>query len=274
MTKHARRGTVAGARVRAAIAPVALVVGLAAVVAAVFRFGPVLATEAGRHPYFAVRQVVLGGARVLDRDAVLAAAGIHVGTSIWAVDPRRAEERIAALAWVREVSVRREFPDRVIVTLSERAPAAIAAIEGLQYVDRGGRVLGPVRPGSPIDLPFLTGLRGEHLQGPGVPALRRALRFVRLCERRQCGGGVSEVHLHPTHGLVLIPREAPVPVIVGWGGWNAKIDRMERVLAAWEGREGRIGSIDVTLRRAVVVKLRDGGEAHGPARSKAGGTPI
>jgi len=247
-----------------------LLAGLAGVAV---RYAPGAIATVSRHPYFGVSQIVLRGAQELERDSVLGAAGLRVGMSIWSVDPTAAEEQIRALAWVRDASVRREFPNRVLVSVQEREPAAIALVEGLQYLDRSGRILGPVRPGATIDLPFVTGLRGQHLQGPGVPALRRALRFVRLCEKRQCGGGVSEVHLHPTHGLVLIPRETAVPVIVGWGRWNGKIDRMERVLAAWEGREGRISSIDVTLRGAVVVKLREDGATETPVKGK-GGTPI
>jgi cell division protein FtsQ len=274
MSRHARRGARRRPDLRPAVLPLCLVVALAALTAAAFRHGPALLAEAQRHPYFAVNQIVLRGARVLDRDAVLAAAGLRVGASIWTIDAARAEERIAALAWVGDAAIRREFPKRVVVSIRERVPAAIAVVEGLQYLDRTGRVLGPVLPGAPTDLPFITGLRGQHLQGPGVPALRRALRFIRLCEKRACGGGVSEVHLHPTHGLVLIPRESPVPVVVGWGGWNAKIDRMERVFSLWEGREGLLGSIDVTLRRSVVVKPREGHDPRTAEKGRTGGTPI
>ena len=261
-------------RLGRAVVPMVLVLGFAAVAAAGFRYAPDGYAAAMRHPYFAVNQIVLSGAQALDRDSVLSAADLYVGMSIWTVDPATAEERIEELAWVREAQVRREFPNRVRIAIVEREQAAIAVVEGLQYLDRTGRVLGPVRAGSHVDLPFITGLKGQHLQGSGVPVLRRALRFIRLCEKRHCAGGVSEVHLHPVYGLVLIPREAPVPVIVGWGRWNGKIDRLERVLAAWEGNEARISSIDVTLRRAVIVKTRDGGEGTTPVKGKAGGTPI
>jgi len=260
-------------RLGRAVAPLVLLLAFAGAAAAAFRFAPGVGTAALNHPYFAVNQIVLSGAQALDRDSVLGAAELWVGMSIWEVDPATAEERIEALAWVQNAQVRREFPNRVRISIAEREPVAIAVVEGLQYVDRSGRVLGPVRAGAHVDLPFITGLKGPHLQGPGVPMLRRALRFIRLCEKRRCGGGVSEVHLHPVHGLVLIPREAAVPVIVGWGRWNGKIDRLERVLAAWEGSEEKIGSIDVTLRREIVVRLRDGTEA-GAKRGEAGGTPI
>jgi cell division protein FtsQ len=259
-------------RGRVAVSVLVLIV-LGGTIAFGIRFAPPLSGAIARHPYFAVRQIVLSGTNALDRDAVLGAAGLSVGMSIWRVEPTSVEERIEALAWVREARVRREFPNRLRIAVLEREPVAIAVVEGLQYVDRTGRVLGPVGVGSTLDLPFITGLKGQHLEGAGVPVLRRALRFIRLCEKRNCGGGVSAVHLHENHGLVLIPREAPVPVIVGWGRWNGKLDRMERVLAAWEGNEMRISAIDVTLRRSVVVKLRDGAPAT-PDQEKAGGMPI
>lgn len=277
-TRRARRTGAAGRgrpalQLGRAVVPVLSLLTVVGIAGAGFRYAPDLYASAARHPYFTVQQIVLSGSQQLDRDSVLSAGDLYVGMSIWTVDPAGAEERIEALAWVRDAQVRREFPDRVRVFITERQPTAIAMVEGLQYLDRTGRVLGPVEPGSQVDLPFITGLKGQHLQGAGVPALKRALRFIRLCEKRHCAGGVSEVHLHPVYGLVLIPREAPVPVIVGWGRWNGKIDRMERVLAAWEGNETRISSIDVTLRRSVVVKLRDGAETA-PVKGKAGGTPI
>lgn len=252
--------------------PALVIAALGAGAAAVQAAPAVLAAFVG-HPYFAVNQIVLRGARVIEHESVLRAGGLRAGMSIWGVRPALVEERVEALAWVRKAAVRRDFPNRVVVSVAEREPFAIAVVEGLQYLDRTGRVLGPVRPGSPVDLPFITGLEGTHLQGPGVPLLRRALRFIRLCEKRLCGGGVSEVHLDEVHGLVLVPREVPVPVIVGWGRWNGKLDRLERVLAAWEGQESRIGAIDVTLRHSVVVKLREG-EPPGKSTTRPGGMPI
>jgi cell division protein FtsQ len=265
---HRRSGSLG----RTLLAPLALLAVIGGCAGAV-RFLPGLVDSVIHHPYFAVQQIVLHGAQALSHDAVLRQAGLRAGMSIWDIGPSVTEERIEELAWVQRARVRREFPNRVVVSVTERAPFAIAVVEGLQYLDRSGRVLGPVRAGAPIDLPFITGIKGTHLDGTGVPQLRRALRFIRLCEKRVCAGGVSEVHLDPVNGLVLVPRDAAVPVLLGWGRWNGKLDRLERVLSAWEGQEGRIGSIDLTLGRSVVVKLREG-EPKVPATGKAGGMPI
>lgn len=219
------------------------------------------------HPYFAVTQIALRGAAGLDREVVLGAANLRSGMSVWAVSPALARENIEALAGVRRARVWREFPDRVVVQVSVRSPMAIAVFDGLHFLDRSGHLLGPVRAGDSMNLPFVTGMSAEHVDGAGLPVLRRALRLVRLCEQQKCGGGVSEVHIDPAQGLVLIPRRTPVPILVGWGAWRHKLERLERILAAWEGQAFRLATIDVTFPRAVVVKLREG-----PARSRGAGS--
>ena len=209
------------------------------------------------HPYFRVKQIELRGDETVDRESVLAAADLHIGMSIWRVSPSVASENIEALAWIRRAIVRREFPNRVVVAVAERKPAAIGLLGGFQYLDRAGHILGPVHAGELMNYPFVTGLSGANLDGAGAQVLRRALRLVRLCQRQDCGGGISEVHIDAERGLILIPRASPVPVVMGWGGWKRKLERMDRVLAAWHGQESRLAVVDVTFRRSVVVKLRD-----------------
>ncbi len=256
----------------AALRLVLLISALAATAAAVWH-GPQIAAAVRNHPYFAVAQVIIRGRRTLPRETILSAAGVHAGMSLWSVSPELAVENVEALARVRHASVRREFPNRVVIAVAERKPVAIAVVDGFQYVGRSGRVLGPVQPGDRLDLPYVTGIDGSHLSGSGRRDLRRALRLVRLCERRECGGGVSEVHFDSEQGLVLVPRGVPVPVRMGWGGWREKLDRMERVLTAWRGQEYRLAAMDVTFRSSVLVKLRQGEQPAHLGRG-ARGTPI
>jgi cell division protein FtsQ len=226
------------------------------------------------HPYFAVRRLAVRGHRALDRETIIGAANVFTGMSIWRVSPSMVEDNVRALARVREATVWREFPDGVVITVSEREPAAIAVVDdGLHYVARSGRLLGPVRQTDGVDYPFLTGIDGSHLVEPGLTMVRRAMRLMRACERRRCGGGVSEIHFDSQRGLVLVPRRVPVPVLMGWGGWRKKVDRVERVLAAWEGQESWLASIDVSYRRSVLVKLHEH-EQPGRGGSLRGGVPI
>jgi hypothetical protein len=154
--------------------------------------------------------------------------------------------------------------------VEERRPVAIVRLQELNYVDRGGRILGALRQGDSPDFPLITGLENAALADFVPVGVHRALRFLRLCERTgSCFDAVSEVHVDRNRGLTIFPLRTPVTVVLGWGGWRDKLARSARVLAAWEGQVGRLTAVDVSFRDLVVVKVHEE-RRPGAVRSKKG----
>jgi cell division protein FtsQ len=216
------------------------------------------------HPYFALTQVTVEGNRRLTRDEVLRWAAIDQGMSIWNAAPGLVQMRLQSHPWVQRVTVRREFPHRLLIDVRERHPVAIAQLDQLNYVDRAGRILGPLRDDDSRDFPIITGLDGATTQGFASIAMHRALQLLRWCERMSCLDGVSEVHVDRYRGVTLFPVRPAVPVLLGWGNWRDKLVRLARVFAAWDGQTTRLATVDVSFRNLVVVKLRE--EPHPAAK--------
>src|SRR5439155_7820276 len=108
---------------------------------------PPVRDAARRHPYFAVREVVVRDHHRLPADEVRAAAGVTPGMSIWDVDAAAAAARLATHRWIRAARVRRQLPSRVVIDVRDVPPLAIVALEdghGEYYVSPHGRALAPV----------------------------------------------------------------------------------------------------------------------------------
>ena len=88
-----------------------------------FTAGPVLRYFAG-HRYFAVREIEVEGLERLDTAQVLVWLGMGEGSSIWAASPRVLERRLEERPAIDHASVRRIWPDRLHVSVRERAPSA------------------------------------------------------------------------------------------------------------------------------------------------------
>jgi len=241
--------------------PGALAIGLA------LAAWPHLRDAAARHPYFAVREVVVRDHHRLPADEVRTAAGIEPGMSIWDVDAAAAEARLAAHRWIRSARVRRELPHRVVIEVREERPLAIVALEdgrGEYYVSPHGHLFAPVGANDARDFPYLTGLARADLKDGerfGPRALHRALALV-----RQSGGlGVSEVHVDRVRGLTLLPMRPSVPIELGWSGFGAKLARLPRVLALWAGREPEIVAVNLQFDDEVIVRTHPA-RAAAPAR--------
>lgn len=225
------------------------------------------------HPYFAVREVVVGPGRRLAASEVRAIAGIAAGMSIWDVDPRALEERLVRHPWIRTARVRRHLPHRVVIQVREERPLAIVstgADRALYYVGAHGRLFARVGDGDALDFPYLTGLTEADLVGHtafGPRAVRRALNLLRLVERRPAGlGGVSEVHLDARRGLTLHPTRPAVPIELGWNDFDTKLERLPVVLAQWAGREAEIAAVSLFFDDEVIVRTRP---QQGPAARRA-----
>src|SRR5216117_3370552 len=117
---------------------------------------PHLRDAAARHPYFAVREVVVRDHHRLPADEVRAAAGIEPGMSIWDVDAGAAEARLAAHRWIRSARVRRELPHRVVIEVR------VERVRGLTLL--------PMRPSVPIELGW-SGFGAKLARLPRVLAL-------------------------------------------------------------------------------------------------------
>ena len=215
------------------------------------------------HPYFALQTVEVTGNRRLSREEVLQWAGLREGSSIWEASPAVVHLRLQSHPWVLYAAAQRDFPRRLKIRIAERVPVAIVRFDDLDYVDRDGHVLGPLRPDDNRDLPLITGLEGPDPHGFTAIALHRALQLLRWCARASCVGTISEVHLDRQRGLTVFPLRTAVAVVLGWGSWHEKFARAARVFAAMEGRAGRLVAVDVSFRDLVVVKLQE--ERHLPA---------
>ncbi len=230
---------------------------LALAAAAALAAGPAL-ERLRHHPYFVIERVAIAGAGpALGPDEVRAWLALAPATTLWEVQPALLRARLEAHPFIARAAVRRTFPDRLEVAVREREPVAIAVLDTLHYVDRGGTTFGPLRPQDPRNLPVITGLDPAAPEGRRRWLLRRALRLVRRCERADGPfGPLSEIHLDFDGGATVYPATPRVPVVLGWGSWPVKLDRAGRVLRAWGGDAERLARLDLRFRNQVVATLR------------------
>ncbi len=209
------------------------------------------------NPYFSVREIQVRGGEKVGGKEIVAMAGLRHGMNLWKIEPAVIEKKVAKHPWARRVLVRREFPRRVVIEVEERAPKAIVALGKLYYVDSDGAVFKEVGVGENVKFPLLTGLRPEELASANGAIRQRIQEAVRVGElMAKDSRALSEIHFDAPERLVLYTTAYPVALRLGWGGWEEKLQRLERVLALWKGNEARLASLDVSFRDQVVARVR------------------
>jgi cell division protein FtsQ len=122
--------------------------------------------------WLGVDRVEVTGAQRLQPAQVEAAAAVQSGTPLARVDTGAVEERIAELAPVADVAVRRSWPGTLTVEVTERTPAAgVVQADGVSLLDASGVVFATERA-----LPEGVVRLQVHSPGPKDPATVAALQ--------------------------------------------------------------------------------------------------
>jgi cell division protein FtsQ len=142
----------------------------------------------------------------------------------------------------------------------ERAAKGVVLLKTPYYVDGDGFLFKAVDRGEKVDFPLLTGLEQEDLASRTPAArhkIREVLRLSNRMERRSLA--LSEIHFTSQGGVVFYPMAYSVAFRMGWGDWEEKMQRLERVLGVWQGKEDRLAVLDFSFRNQVVARIKKTG---------------
>ena len=138
----------------------------------------------------------VNGVVFANRSQVLRVFANDIGRSVFLLplaDRRRALLRVS---WVKDASIVRLWPNRVIVNIAEREPAAFIGVESegitrWSLIDADGVILDPTERPHQFNLPILRGVRADDR-----PAMRgtrvRRMQYL-LKELGPLAGDVSEI---------------------------------------------------------------------------------
>ena len=95
-----------------------------------------------------IATVSLSGQRQVSREAIFAAAGVTDHSSLLFLDVSDAREKLEAIPWIAEATVRKLYPDRLQITVTEREAFALWQRQGkVQAIAADGTVLsGQIEP--------------------------------------------------------------------------------------------------------------------------------
>jgi cell division protein FtsQ len=218
-----------------------------------------------------VAEVTVEGTRVLSQEEVLRLAGVKKGEALFAVDLFAVRNRVRANLFVRDVAVKRDAPDRVVIRVTERVPAALLTGGSPLTIDAEGMVLPGARPTALFDLPVISVVPGTVPLAPGKradhPALMEALEILATAERLgdEAYRRISDVRVDGERDIVLTTAESGVPVVFGRGDVARKMVVFE---SFWKEVVRPVGAfalhyVDLRYHDQVVVRWKQQPPAPG-----------
>jgi cell division protein FtsQ len=206
---------------------------------------------------FQITAVALTGQKQLTREEILGIAGVTGRSSLLFLNAESARARLKANPWIAEATIRKLYPDRLHIAVTERRAFALWQKDGrVQVVARDGVVVEPFVSPVVAHLPLMVG-RGANTRAAEFlavmshyPQLQDEVRaYVLVAERRW--------NLKFKNGLdVRLPEADPARALDAL----MALDREKKLLSR------DIAAIDLRLPDRVFVRLSDAAAA---ARAEA-----
>jgi cell division septal protein FtsQ len=211
------------------------------------RIGPGIGKKIDTSSYFRLEGVDVIGVERADRDEIGRAIGFAEGSPVLETDLVAIRDRVKSIDWVRDVKVRRDLPNRLIITVVEHTPVAVAMTdEGVRFVDPDGET---ARIGTDAGgLPMFVGMT-KSTEYAEAARLLKDLSTRRLV----ADGGVKSVRFDPVMGYTVFTREG-IEIRFGQPPFDGKLGRLAQVLGDAQ-RRGPIRYVYLNIDDRVIVRV-------------------
>lgn len=209
---------------------------------------------------FRVQSIEIQGLAESDSTEIVDRIDVTAQSSLMMLDVERARQRVAEIPWVSDVSVKKLYPHRIVVSLNERLPFALWQDDGrLKVVDRTGAVMSETILARHTALPLVVGTGANARAEEAVdlmasaPSIRSRVRAaVLVAERRWNLVTVEGVEIR-------LPEEDP----------KAALARVAQLQATKRLLDRDIVAVDVRAADKLFVRLSDAAAEQRKEMNKA-----
>jgi len=209
-----------------------------------------------------IKEVVVQGNYHTAKEGIVQQLDLEPGMLLFDVDLVDKQVAVESLPYVKTAQLSRQWPDRLLVSVTERVPVAIVNLEKLYYVDADGQIFKRIDPGEEVDLPVFTGLSVAQLQKnpeQGRVLLDLGLKLLACWQENDAYGqeGIAEIHLDNAFGLTVFTRRHIWQLRLGLEEFRLKLKHWQKVLN-YLGKEAELASsFDCSAGCSVVVRYGD-----------------
>lgn len=214
----------------------------------------------GKTTFLRLERIEVSGLKKLTREEILSAAAVKTGDDLLGLRLSRMGEQLTKNPWIAAVKIRRNFPHALSIEVSERQPVAIVSMGYLYYLDSKGDIFKPLQEGDRLDYPVITGLAEDDLLRDPAGAketVQGVLALIEQLQRERAGikiADISELHYDKGFGYTIFTINRGLPIRLGMGGFNDKLDRLARIYSDLQGQLPLLEYIDLDYSDRIVVK--------------------
>lgn len=198
---------------------------------------------------FQVNEIIISGNYHLDRDDIVSSTNVKKGDQLLNVRLRDVDERLRGNPWIKHVSLKKQLPGTLLISIEEADPMALLRIKKkLFLIDSDGGILERIKGDSMLFLPVLNEINPKNRKG-----ISEALKLVDVLMKQKVFAERETVEIGlESYGLTMnIDGEF---IKVGYGKYAEKYNRWTELEPEIRKRSMPIKYVDLRFKDSVIVK--------------------
>ena len=211
-------------------------------------------------PLFGITSITVKNNQVIDNDSIIRASGIKVGENVFRVNLSSAEKAVEKLGHVEKAVVKRKFPSRIVIEVTESNIAAYIMFAG-NYVaiDINGKVIDVIKTGDiKADKPVVTGIalksfdKGEVFTASKAKKGKFVTELLLSLKKNELLVDVKKIDISNVNSAKMILNTETTVVVGDSSQLDYKMAYLIEVLKNLENLRG--GEIDMSDTKNVIFK--------------------
>jgi cell division protein FtsQ len=204
-------------------------------------------------PYFNLTEIEIVGTQYLDKKALQKFLQLDTGMNFFSLNLKRLNQQLSMHQWIKDGFVKRVIPDKVIVSIVERAPVASIELGGKFLVAEDGEILAPLKSTGDLQLPLITGLGDQE----GIKTkLRRGAELLIILHALpwMAAKGITKMDLTLIERPIVFLKENKTEIRLSISRLKQNLSYLQAFLPLMDEKKNGIAYIDLSFKGLVIVK--------------------
>jgi cell division protein FtsQ len=210
-------------------------------------------------PFLRLKEVRIKGINRLSQNEILTITELDRDQNILSLDIKTMNTKLGQHPWIQKSTIKRTFPDGILISVQERKPIAVIHLGKFYYVDERAVIFDQAKGRDLAAHPILTGIGREDLEKGDKKArllLKKALQLLKMTQNHRIlpYRSISQIHLDRALGLLVYTMKKGTEIRMGFGDFETKFQRISKI---WSPvRQMDLAYIDVTIPGKIIVKQK------------------
>lgn len=210
-----------------------------------------------KHDYYKISQVYIEGNKILTKEQILDKLNNPMGTNIILYDDKESEENLKKEELIKNVSIEKKWPDKIIVKVEEEYPYMVITYKKDNYLlANTGKVLDKSSNTENNNLPKIKGIKNKPEIGNKFTDKENLIKFIKSTQKLKYAKDIKEIDLENYNEIGIIIND----IQINFGdlkNYNYKLKLLDSILKDIENKKMKAYAISLDKGKDPVVEVKE-----------------